>query len=285
MVVSRDESRQDPEPESIVGHLQDPTREEEEEEDEAETLSLCDLPLYSDSAEWDKDGFSKVVAEPERAPRGASAGSCQDQEDLFEFSSSEDWSVSSGHHSGHVIFCGKLIPYGEPLPVVNNPDDLIGKRSAKPKKRRFFRWKLRLFRKSRTSYSYRRLRADKKKRSKQPEVSHSKNLPLEKLGSLDGSARKAGAKGRWYFLVFGSTRFPMEMELSDMRMRQSRRRQSPASMFQSMDSAEKKYPRNWGLWRLLRTLSCSRSNNNGGDRPTTSAVKASPDELHSNSRG
>lgn len=280
MIVSRDESRQEPEHESIVGHLQDPNR--EEEEDEAETLSLCDLPLYSDSAEWDEDGLSKVAAEPERPPRGASTGPRQDQEDLFEFSSSEDWSISSRHHSGHVIFCGKLIPYGEPPPVANNSDDLIGKRSVKSKKRRFFRWKLRLFRKSRTSYSYRKLRADKKKRSKPPEVSDSKNLPLEKLGSLDGSARKTGAKGRWYFLVFGSARFPMEMELSDMRMRQSRR-QCPASMFQSADNAEKKYPRNWGLLRLLRSLSCSSSNN--GDRPTSSVVKASPDELHSNSRG
>ncbi|KAF8007261.1 hypothetical protein BT93_K1303 [Corymbia citriodora subsp. variegata] len=284
MIVSRDESRHEPEQESIVGHSQDPNQEAEgNEEDEAETLSLCDLPLYGDSAEWDKDGFSKVVADPEQA-RGASAGPPQDQEDLFEFSSSEDLSISSMHNSGHIIFCGKLIPYGEPPPVAKNSGDLIRKASsAKSKKRWFFRWKLRLFRKSRTSYSYHRLRSDKKKRSKPQEVTDSKNLPLEKLGSIDGSARKVGAKGKWYFLVFGSARFPMEMELRDMRMRQSRRA-PPASMFQSTDNTEKKIPRNWGLWRLLRTLSCSSSNTS--DPHTSSAVeKASSPELHPDSSG
>ncbi|KAI6669127.1 hypothetical protein NL676_004012 [Syzygium grande] len=282
MVVSRDESRQEPDQEGIVGHLQDPNQEAAgNEEDEADTLSLCDLPLYSDSAEWDKDSFSKVLAEPEQA-RGAPTDPPQDQEDLFEFSSSEDLSSSSRHHSEHIIFCGKLIPYGELPPVAKNSDDLIRKRSAKSKKRWFFRWKLRLFRKSRTLYSYHKLRADKKKRSKPREVTDSKNLPLEKFGSIDGSARKVGAKGKWYFLVIGSARFPMEMELSDMRMRQSRRR-NPASMFQSTDNAEKKYPRNWGLLRLLRTLSCRSSNK--GDHPSSSVVKASSNELHSNSKG
>lgn len=283
MVVSRDESRQEPEQESIVGRSQDPNQEAEgNEEDEAETLSFCDLPLYSDSAEWEKDSLSKVAAEPEQA-RGASTGPHRDQEDLFEFSSSEDLSISSVHHSGHIIFCGKLIPYGEPPPAAKNADDHIRKRPAKSKKRWFFRWKLRLFRKSRTSYSYRKLRSDKKKRSKPREVTDSKNLPLEKFRSVDGSARKVGAKGKWYFLVFGSARFPMEMELSDMRMRQSRRR-SQASMVQSTDNAEKKIPRNWRLWRLLRTLSCS-SSNNGDNHRSSAMVEASPNELHSNSSG
>ncbi|KAI6669125.1 hypothetical protein NL676_004010 [Syzygium grande] len=275
MVVSHDESRQEPEHESIVGLLQDPNQ----EEDEAETLSFCDLPLYSDSAEWEKDSFTKVVADPEQA-RGASTGPHQDQEDLFEFSSSEDLSICSRHHSEHTIFCAKLIPYGELLPIANNMDDLIRKRSTKSKKRWFFRWKLRLFRKSRTSYSYHKLRADKKKRLKPQEVTASKNLPVEKFGSIDGSARKLGAKGKWYFLMFRSARFPMEMELSDMRMRQSRQK-SRASMFQSTDNANEKRLRNWGLWRLLRTLSCSSSIN--GDHHTSSAVvNASSHELHSN---
>ncbi|KAK7279685.1 hypothetical protein RJT34_24742 [Clitoria ternatea] len=70
--------------------------------EEEETLSLCDLPIYS--AQWDGGGgdhFSKEDAKIFNNNKG---------DELFEFFS-EEFTSSSTRTAENIIFCGKLIPF------------------------------------------------------------------------------------------------------------------------------------------------------------------------------
>ena len=72
-----------------------------------ETLSLCDLPIYSDSTSADKwDDSSKVDGE-------SSSSKCKDDDESFEFFS-EDFTASTHPISEkNIVFCGEIISYRE----------------------------------------------------------------------------------------------------------------------------------------------------------------------------
>ncbi|PSS04639.1 Uncharacterized protein CEY00_Acc20495 [Actinidia chinensis var. chinensis] len=90
-------------------------------QDEAEeTLSFCDLPIYSssDSAEWDK--FSKED-HSFSCLSSSSSSSSSSHGDFFEFFSEDYWSSTTSTTSplqGNIVFCGKLIPFKEPLTII-----------------------------------------------------------------------------------------------------------------------------------------------------------------------
>ncbi|KAK9283639.1 hypothetical protein L1049_011889 [Liquidambar formosana] len=191
--------------------------------DEAEeTLSFCDLPIYNDAAEW--DDFSKE-----------DQSSSDDQEEFFEFFSQD--LTASTCPAESIIFCGKLIPYKQPLSQkthkleTNTPKEICSN-------------------KSKTS------RSDGVK-SRCMENNHSINSPTksQKLWSS-----KSLAKSSKHLLMFGLMRLPTEMELSDIKNRQHRRRTTPGTLFRSLDNGGKKVTvgksRGKGLWRLLRALGC-----------------------------
>uniref|UniRef100_A0A2K1YY73 Uncharacterized protein n=1 Tax=Populus trichocarpa TaxID=3694 RepID=A0A2K1YY73_POPTR len=186
-------------------------------DDEAETLSLCDLPLYNCASDW--DDFSKEDQNLETSF----------DQDFFEFFS-EDFAASA-YPSDNIIFCGKLIPYrGET--VEEKAENLAGStKKAKDSKKSFrFPWKSSSFNKPRTTPS------------KQLQEKSDKALQVP-LSENHG----------WYFSAFGVGRFPMEMELSDIKTRQNKK--SPSKMFQSekgIEMSSKK--RGKGLWSLLRVL-------------------------------
>lgn len=93
---------------------------EESDDQLEETLSLCDLPLYSDqSADWDQDL------------------SLASQEDYFEFFSHE-LNPSSAPPPENIIFCGKLIPYKE-TDIATTCELEINKRK---RYWQLFRWKV-----------------------------------------------------------------------------------------------------------------------------------------------
>ncbi|KAJ6892366.1 hypothetical protein NC651_025539 [Populus alba x Populus x berolinensis] len=201
-------------------------------DDEAETLSLCDLPLYN-RANSDWDDFSKEDQNLETSF----------DQDFFEFFS-EDFAASACP-SDNIIFCGKLIPYrGET--VEEKAENLTGStKKAKDSKKSFrFPWKSSSFNKPRSTTTP----------PKQPQEKSDKALQVP-LSENHG----------WYFSAFGVGRFPMEMELSDIKTRQIKK--SPSKMFQSekgIEMSSKK--RGMGLWSLLRVLrhnshhSCSMAN-------------------------
>ncbi|OWM87570.1 uncharacterized protein LOC116188335 [Punica granatum] len=249
------------------GLLQDP------DDAELETVSLCDLPLYSDEYECERHQFSSSLE--------------IDHGDPFEFSS-EDLSASWSKMcmAENIIFCGRLIHYGrEPPSLSGGPSEAQGKVGGVPqpqkKKWKLFKRRLSLFRKHRhcssKSHDVRfsdRSGAKKEHRSTRLECSpsekYSRYVPEKCMDKYGFSMRRLPAqsgrvKCRWYLLMFGSARFPMEMELQDMKTRQSRR--NLYSTFQSFSTdggniigsgnCDGKGNRNRGLWRLLRALSCS----------------------------
>lgn len=227
--------------------------------EEEEALSLCDLPIYSDSFKWD-DEFS---GSSNKLNQNLSFEE-NDNEDYFEFFSS-DFSSSADFSSGHnsfnnsnkeIIFCGKLIRYKE-FPQVENHQKLkISERKQKPRKKK-------------SIFRYWKSSNDDKKSSNDNKKSNGGNKRSENDKSL-WSYYKIG-KSRWYLYMFGMTRLPRtEMELRDIRSRQSRRlRRSPTTMFPPYDNkgAEttkekvssrkpKRRKSRKGWWGLLRVLTC-----------------------------
>ncbi|KAF8007265.1 hypothetical protein BT93_K1307 [Corymbia citriodora subsp. variegata] len=209
--------------------------EKEEDEENEEALSLCDLPIYSNSAGWDGE-FA--------ADAGKGQSSAADQ-DFFEFSS-EDYSNSFTYPSDNkIMFCGKIIPYRLPPDQTQKPLNKNHDRN-KPKKKRGGSFLLRcrslfsnISRTSRNGFSW------------PGQVSRSKSLPLEleKYGGGYGCVTNKCAdeydfakmkilapplKPRWYLFMFGLNRLPAEMELTDIRTRQSRR--TPSTMFRTGDA-------------------------------------------------
>ncbi|PKI74619.1 hypothetical protein CRG98_004946 [Punica granatum] len=112
-----------------------------------------------------------------------------DDQDFFEFSSQDYKVQSQSFPSENIVFCGKIIPYKQ-------PDALSSGRTDKPRKQRRqpSRWRSLLLQLGILSNRHR--------------------SGVDKYKSLQNS--------RWYLFVFGVGRFPMEMELGDIRTRQNR---------------------------------------------------------------
>ncbi|KAK9283901.1 hypothetical protein L1049_012156 [Liquidambar formosana] len=237
-----------------------------------ETLSLCDLPIYNDAAEW--DDFSKE-----------DKNSSEDHEEFFEFLN-QDFTASTLTPAENIIFCGKLIPHKPPVSekthkLESKPDQnpkkrglfrwksspfAIPRREAHPKKRFLFRWKSASFNRLRIesrSDGVRRRCTDtnRNKYSKLQQVSGSKSFALPGSEKYDIPVRKVSiltspAKSKSNLFMFGLLmRVPTEMELSDIRNRQQRR--IPSMRFsQSFDRGEEVTVgkrEGKGFWRLLRS--------------------------------
>ncbi|XP_022764302.1 uncharacterized protein LOC111309531 [Durio zibethinus] len=235
------------------------------DEADEETLSLCDLVMSSDVNEYWNDDFSKEDHHHDQ--------------DFFEFFS-EDFPAAAASSTypedNNIIFCGKLIPLKEDVKQENE-------KKKKNISSCIFPWKKSshsIFNKSRTFPSS---SSSSAKESRGKSFNKSLSLPawgsknnhgkfgseIKKLGDdekFDFSVKKVSilatpVKSRWYLFAFGVGRFPMEIELKNMKMRQSRRK-SKAMKFQVPDCGEpenvkgdKERRRSTkGLWRLLKVL-------------------------------
>ncbi|KAF5742887.1 hypothetical protein HS088_TW09G00949 [Tripterygium wilfordii] len=203
---------------------------EQEQEEAEEALSLRDLPLDDDN----NNNFEfQNHFNGNHNPRSSS--------DLFEFFN--DFSVDMCP-AEEIIFCGKLLPrkdhYYHSIPKPIKQDR---KRANFTRKRseslsdiqgfttpRSISTKARLMRNSR-SLDYRK---DK-----------------EMMERSSSSAKKAVPKpARWYyvFMMFGMAKIPMEMELTDIKNRQSR--QNPPALLPPV------IKNNNNSYKLIRVLSC-----------------------------
>lgn len=204
-----------------------------------EALSLCDLPIYSDESNW--EDYSK---EEQRLSSS--------DNDFFEFFS-EDFSTaaSTTPNKNDIIFCGKLmIPYKD-IPDPEKTHDENPKQNQM--KKGFLRWK---------SLSFSKKKGDS-------------------FSNCDFSVEKATVlapptKSRWYLFLFGIGRLPTEMELRDIKTRQSRLRSQSKMVipFPSVECDEmvKGGARAKGLWTLLiKVLACTSSTT----LQTNAAVNAS----------
>ncbi|XP_024927466.2 uncharacterized protein LOC107413646 [Ziziphus jujuba] len=270
-------------------NFQDPHEDEEEEE----ALSLCDLPIHDDSFKWEDESFSKL--DHERSP---SFG----KDDFFEFFS-EDFTASTYPSGKDIIFCGKLIPYKEPplLPDHHHHHQQQQTQnhhhhrhhhhqtSNKRIKNKGFQWKSYSFRKLVIKFSSKDSKNGENYNCSKPKkvLKNSKTLPLPnnkssnknfvyKTSKSDLSLGKVSvlsspAKSRWHLFMFGIARLPTEMELRDIKTRQSRRSPS-ATMFSSFEESRGDHHeetvkekvvrgkrRGKGLWALIRALGCTSS--------------------------
>lgn len=196
--------------------------------DEAEeTMSLCDLPIYSDSADWGRDC-------------GSTSSSTSSDGDFFEFFS-EDFSAQPCP-AKDIIFCGKLIPCKEQPICCPQIHEIDSNKQQIRKKRSFFKWRsLSLGSKS------------KKSRPEGGDMQEKCDLSARRVSILTSPA-----KSRWHLFMFGLMRFPTEMELRDIKNRQVRRH--PETMFRSFSGQEEmslQRKRAKGFWGMLRALGCN----------------------------
>ncbi|XVE99360.1 hypothetical protein REPUB_Repub03eG0191500 [Reevesia pubescens] len=245
--------------------------------DHEETLSLCDLVISSDANDYWNDHQS------------INSPSDHHQDNFFEFSSEDFPSTAASTYNDNIIFCGKLIPCKDQQQqsIEDKPQSLkckIKQENDEKKKNIsscLFPWKIssHSFNKSTTFPSSSSAKESQGKifnKSLSMPASGSKNNngkygrdQSKKLGGekFDFSVKKVSilatpVKSRWYLFAFGVGRFPMEIELKDMKMRQSRK--SMEMKFQVPDGGggepenvkgDKERRRSTkGLWRLLKVL-------------------------------
>ncbi|CAJ1976784.1 unnamed protein product [Sphenostylis stenocarpa] len=188
-------------------------------EEEEETLSLCDLPIYSgsiNSAKWDGD-FSK---EDEK-----SFG--DDDDNLFEFFSEEFTTSSKSAVAENIIFCGKLIPFKDIPPRVDE--------------------------------SHSTARGNVQKGIAKRGLKGSKSFACDYTSMGKVSLVRSTTKSRWFLFMFGMSKLSSttEMELRDIKSRQSRR--EPAAMFPATEDGEEDAVKGKkrsckGMWKLLKSI-------------------------------
>ncbi|EEF32680.1 conserved hypothetical protein [Ricinus communis] len=216
-----------------------------------DALSLCDLALHNNSNASDWDDSSKE-----------DQSSSFDQ-DLFEFFS-EDFTASA-YPKDNIIFCGKLIPYkgDKEEEQAHNLEKAISK-PREGKRSRIFPWKTFSSSRSTRSKSYTTCKTfpDLASESNEYGMKRYNRVSMKKVSLLGGPARS-----RWYLFAFGVGRYPMEMELSDIKTRQSKltdskmRQSSKAPGKSKADDGREKLDgrggkRARGWWSLLRILGC-----------------------------
>ncbi|XP_027067334.1 uncharacterized protein [Coffea arabica] len=252
-------------------HLQDDHHQlaaaETEEADEA--LSLSGLILNSDEIE---------VQDRRRS-------SFSDPSELFEFLSDKNSQMS---HAEDIIFCGKLMPYQEnPSRLPNAHNFHKHHQLTRHEKQQSFhrrrseslsdlktslsnsaRRNQHQFMRASRSLDCRKLYGNKYNspsaaggfaRAEKVEIERSSSTRSSNKGFNATGMKEKTARPRWY-MMFGPVRFPPEMAYQDIKSRQVR--QSPGSLFTSLESREKAIvnrpqDRRWsGSWDLLRVLSC-----------------------------
>ncbi|OMO55658.1 hypothetical protein COLO4_35897 [Corchorus olitorius] len=236
-------------------HLHDDEEHAAEEAEEA--LSLCDLALDLDSNDLEKM--------PARSRRSSSSSDAAAGE-FFEFLSDLSSDMCP---ADDIIFCGKLIP------LKQRPLSFQTQKVTYPFGHEKTR-KTHVLRKRSESLSELRsasiTRSDSTKNTNVLRNSRSldyqklhrfemeRNPSVRSVGKSDQVSPKKAVKPRWYIFMFGMVKFPPEMELKDIKSRQSRRNQS--AMFPlAEDHGGKKFAGNrssgkGASWNLLKALSC-----------------------------
>jgi hypothetical protein len=206
-------------------------------DDDDETLSLSDLPNSTISPQWGdfsiEDGENSI------------SNYNNDDDNLFEFFS-EEFNTSTTHDD-NIIFCGKLIPFKDhqQVPHHNQKTRLISKSL-----------------KSRDDISSLKIKGKEDKKVKGSLNVKSFACDYTTMGGKVSLVRCA-TKSRWFLFLFGmssNSRMPSkEMQLSDIRNRQSRR--EPAMMFSVPREngievvKSKKNGNGKRIWKLLKSMS------------------------------
>lgn len=259
--------------------LKDPYEEEEEEED---TLSLSDLPIYSDNSISAQrgHGFSKEVGE--NSPPN---NDDEDDDDFFEFFS-EEFTTSTRATAENIIFCGKLIPFKDP-PLEKGKKNIESNTIQKGTALLPW-WAAKSFDKAKsTSKDVTSCDDDSFKKQGQEAKGAKSNFSCEYSSSSSVgkvSLMRSTTKSRWFVFMFGMSRLSNteKMEMRDIRSRQrrSRSRRGPvvATMFPSSpvhgEEGKIKARRNCkGLWKVLRSISLGLGCNNSS-KLASDVVKA-----------
>ncbi|EXB54749.1 hypothetical protein L484_012849 [Morus notabilis] len=250
-----------------IHHIQQQQEEEDQEEAE-EALSLSELPLSNDMSSKNNTTNSN-------------RRSASEPPELFEFFSdlSSDHNMSSAED---IIFCGRLIPFREQSPPKFNfskdfdekPTSGFRRRSESLSElqssgvsRSSSNTKARMVMRNSRSLDYQKLRRAWNTSAVSPALDIDRNSSTKSVGKRDVSPKKAG-RVRWSsFLMFGTVKFPAEMELGDIKSRQARRNVPiTTTLFPPMDSggnlpvsrsnSSKSGGGGGGSWRLLKALSC-----------------------------
>ncbi|KAI6676465.1 hypothetical protein NL676_037261 [Syzygium grande] len=222
-----------------------------------ETLSLSDLPLRSHEAAH-LDDFNGT--ESQTSSSSSSSDEDDGEEDLFEFMNQNV--ARSTQPASNIIFCGKLISCEEPSPPVYEiPREGQASKHNKP---------------SSLSSRSRTISEGLKDRQSMTHTVHSpspqrargsKVTPLEKYGYANrklSSGYKAtvvaypSPKSKSYFIMYGLSKFPMEMELRDTR---KKHKTSPSRLHRPSNGRDivevsdgNKDEK--GLWGVMRAISC-----------------------------
>ncbi|WOG96173.1 hypothetical protein DCAR_0415504 [Daucus carota subsp. sativus] len=218
------------------------------DEDDEETVSLCDLPIYSESpkAKNDNDQMSSSVEQP----------------DQFEFFS-EEWSGLVPSPIDNFLFCGKLIVNkGYKQSVVSETPHKL-RESTKERaqeNQRGLQWNLN----ARTSKS-----RDQKGKCKKKNDSGYAQAPSSSSASMSNgiitrkndnlanriTILKSPTRSRWFVFLFRSKR-----DLTDMETRETMQRHNNKIMLQQSQVVSGKIAnsksRGIRWWKLIRLLGC-----------------------------
>lgn len=242
-----------------------------DEEADLETLSFSDLPLYSDQKgveeeEWD-DQEEDLSTDHSQ---GSSSISSASEQDYFEFSSQE---FSPSFPPENIVFCGKLIPYKQSHASEKDRNHSSVQHQTKKqpnieKKQgwcRMFTWNSSSTRSN--SKNQVESRTGKKNGRDNCKYGEGYDFPVHKMSILTSSS--SGKAAKWQLFLFGISRFSSQVELRDMKSRQSCRHRhhhqfSQPSRFQNhhedddkMSSSSSSRKRgSAGVWGLIKVLSC-----------------------------
>ncbi|KAL1210561.1 hypothetical protein V5N11_006883 [Cardamine amara subsp. amara] len=220
-------------------------------EEDKEALSRRDLPL---NVEKHNSTATTITTKDHREP----------STELFEFLTSTSYDVSPAEN---IIFGGKLIPLNYQNPLFSPPEyisprirarseslsaiqgDKLNRIGSSTVARRDTAGPMRTSR----SLNYRKLSRGPTTVHSPPENSFpAKNTAKPEMVS-SGSGKSV--RPRWYVIMFGMVKFPPEIELKDIKSRQTRRNIPPV-MFPSPANRRSRSPSPSPSWRFLNALSC-----------------------------
>ncbi|KAK1388345.1 hypothetical protein POM88_016523 [Heracleum sosnowskyi] len=228
-------------------------QDEENEEQDDDTISLTHFPLTPDQQEH--------PSPPEKI-------------DVFEFSSDPNSIMS---HAEDIINCGKLIPFKEqdqsptfhqpqcqtsPVMYVNDHASQ-GLYNRRTRSESLTELKISECRSNSTnmrgikmrnsrSLDYQKLSRNSSLSSESPDIYRNNSRGSSRF---DASTIKI-PKPRWYIFMFGSVKFPPEMDLQDIKNRQVHRTTISKSLFPNLEVVKKPPANRKRSWGVLKVLSC-----------------------------
>lgn len=257
------------------------------DDEEEDTLSFCEFSIDSDVDAWENSSSKE-------SQNSSSSFKSSETDDLFEFFSEELSTRTAAmipYPPENIIFCGKLISHQEPSSENTKKVENIKQRKHKKIRGAFtVKWNFASTNSASESTGGKRKGDKHEKKSSQNvpgshkssiarETSKEKyNTRIKRSKEQSSSVHKVPVlssigKSRWYFFVFGITQFRTNIELRDMKDRQSRRQNSSFSLFRlegddnnnenACMSSSKRF------CTLLRALSC------GGDHHDVAIMKPS----------